>query len=112
MLTSFCDRIAVEEGIGLDNIISDTSVTLPGSGGPAPDLDANLALEVRTPPPSYDRHARAEGSRFNTRAQDESADVSASSTTSHIVPEQDVGVHNSDPHTEEGQVDNAVGLTG
>ena len=112
LLTSFSNRIAVEDGIGLENIISDTSLTFPGTGGTGPDLDANLALEVRTPPPSYDRHGRAEGSRFNTRAQDESAEVSASFTTNHTVPEQDVGVHNGDPHTEEEQLDVAVGLPG
>lgn len=92
--------------------MSDTSVTPPGSVGTGPDLDANLTLEVRTPPSSHDRHGRAEGSRFNTGAQDGSTEVPASSTTSHTVPEQDVGVHNSDPHIGEGQVDNAVGLTG
>lgn len=92
--------------------MSGTSVTLPGSVGTGPDLDANLALEVRIPPPSYDRHGRAESSRSNIRAQDESAEVSASSTTSHTVPEQDVGVHNGDPHTEEEQADAAVGLPG
>ncbi|KAM0795149.1 hypothetical protein BDR22DRAFT_826351 [Usnea florida] len=97
--------VAVEEGIGLDNIISDTSVTLPGSGGTSPDLNANLAVEVRPPPRSYDRHGRTEGSRSSTRAQDESTEVPASSTTSHTVPEQDIGVHNGDPDTEEGQVD-------
>ena len=92
--------------------MSDTSVTLPGSVDTGPDLGANLALEVRTPPSSYDRYGRAEGSRFNTGAQDGSTNVPASSTTSYTVPEQDVGVHNSDRYTEEGQVDNAVGLTG
>lgn len=28
------------------------------------------------------------------------------------MPEQDVGIHNGDPHAEEEQVDIAVGLTG
>ena len=112
MLTSFCNRIAVEEGIGLDNITSDASVTLPCSEGTGPDLDANLAVGVRPPPPTYDRHGRTEGSRSNTRAQDESTEVPASSTTSRTVPEQDIGVQNRDPDTEEEQVDIAVGLPG
>ena len=115
---TFCNWIAVEDGIGLENIISDTPLPLPGTGGTGPDLEANLALELRTPPPSYDRRGRVEGSRFNTRAQDESTEVSASSNTSYTVPEQDVGVPNGDHHTEEEEEEEeeemaiAVDLTG
>ena len=119
MLTSFCKRIAVEDGIGLENVISDTPLALPGTGGTGPDLEANLALQLPTPSPSYDRRGRAEGSRLNTRAQDESTELSASSSTSYTVPEQDVGIPNGDPHTEEEEeeeveeeVDIAVGLMG
>ena len=111
MLTYFCGGIAIEDGIGLTNILSDTPVALPGSGGTGPDLEANLGFEVRTPPPSYDRRGRAEGSRFNTRAHDESPEVSASSTTSHAVPEQDIGVQDGDLYAGEEQVDTTVGLT-
>lgn len=84
---------------------------VPGAVGSDPDLEANLTLGVRPPQPSYDPRNHAERSRVNSRAQNEGMEVSRLSAPAYVMPEQDVGVHNEDPHTEEG-MDAAVGLTG
>ncbi len=84
---------------------------MPGAVGTSPDLEANLALGIHPPQPSYNPQSHADRSRANARAQDQSLEVSGSPTAAHATQEQDVGVRNGEPHIEE-EMDVAVGLTG
>lgn len=84
---------------------------VPGAAGTGPDLEADLTPEIRPAQPSYDPQNHAERSRVNTRAQNERTEVLISSTASHAMPEQDVGIRSGDHHIE-GGVDVEVDIMG
>lgn len=113
LLTSFSDLLVVSDVVGLEYIISDAPVMVPGAVGTGPDLDleANLNLGIRPPQPSYDPENHTERDRANTRAEDQGIEVSGPFTTVRATQEQDVGVRNGDPHIEQG-TDITAGLTG
>ena len=74
---------------------------VPGAVDIGPDLEANLALDVHRPQPTYDPQNHTERSWANSPTQSRSAEVSGQSAAVQTVAEQDVGLRNDDRHTEE-----------
>ena len=72
-----------------------------------PGLEANLTLEVRPPPPTYDRQNHTERPWANAGVQYQTSGVSSQSAAAQTIPEHGLGLHNGDHYMEE--MDIAVG---
>lgn len=108
-LTSFCHRIAVADGIDLEDVISDALVPVPGAVATEPDLEANLTLQLRPPHPVYDPHDHAARPRAHTPVENQGTEVPSSSTLTDAMPEEDVGVHSGHSHVG-GDMDITAGI--
>ena len=93
-----CHCIVVEDGIDLENMVSDTTATVSEAASAGPDLNFNPTLEIHPLQPIYNPGNYTERSWMIARAEHRSPEVSEQTAAAQTMLEPETSLHHDDHH--------------
>ena len=96
-----CHWLVVEDGIDLENMVSDTRASVPEAASAGPDLNVSPTLDIHPLQPIYNPGNYTERSWKIARAHNRSPETSGQTAAAQTMLEPEVSLRDGDHHIEE-----------